>query len=334
MEWTADVGAGEWIRERLDEPWAGTMHDVVPHGFDAYARIFHPVDRDRPVGRPWPPVPYGRHRKEWAAFQADDPEIESERVSWAEAATGFGTTMHADAQWHHIAEKYQEVQGEDGPRDAAGWRYGQPAQGQLAPDLFAAVAWTLSAHTSTPDDVLVAVWEGWGGLTGGLGFGPSRVLYSLSVTDDSPRDAVAAQHDEFLGRSAHNQLENAFRKPTWQPGILSDEISRGARLSLPNRDYVLFRAAMPELADPVWQERAPWRDESPRQFGQTASAESPSLMWPEDRAWVFVSEVDYDSTIVGGSSGLIRAICADRRIEALPIREGTELGWDADEANR
>ena len=49
---------------------------------------------------------------------------------------------------------------------------------------------------------------------------------------------------------------------------------------------------------------------------------------------MLVTEVDYDSTIVGGTPELIRALCADPRLEALPIREGADLAWDADEVNR
>jgi hypothetical protein len=334
MEWTADVAAGDWIRERVDDPWRGSMHDVVPRGFEAYARIFHPVERDRPVGRPWPPLPYAGHRREWEAFHAAQPEIDVERVTWAEAAAAFGTTMHALAQWHHLVERFQQTPGEDGPRDAAGWRYGQPAPGQLAPDLVEVVASILAERTTTPDEGFVAVWEGWGGLVGGMGFGPSRVLFTLSASDDSPQSAVEAQHAEFLERSAQDQLNNAFRTPSWRPGILSDDISRGPRFSLPARDFVLFRGGVSELADPGWVEHVPWRDEELAAAGFGPSAESPALVWPADRAWVFVSEVDFDSTIVGGSRELVRALCADPRIEALPIREGADLGWDADDVNR
>ncbi|WP_243728405.1 hypothetical protein [Microbacterium sp. BK668] len=91
---------------------------------------------------------------------------------------------------------------------------------------------------------------------------------------------------------------------------------------------------MTELADPAWIERVPWRDRESESEGFGPSAESPSLVWPADRAWVLVSEIDYDSTIVGGSSALVRALCTDGRLEALPLREGADLGWDADDVNR
>jgi hypothetical protein len=329
MEWTADVAAGDWIRQRLagGTGWASTMHGVVPRGFEAYARIFHPATRDRPVGRAWPPLPYARHDKEWAAFQGARPEIDEERVSWAETAQSFGTRMHALAQWQRIVGP-RTVEGEDGPRDAAGWRYADPQPGLLEADLVAVAAETLVAHTTTPDDGFIAVWEGWGGVVGGMGYGPSRVLYAIS--DGSA--AADPRHADFLAHSARDSLNDVFRKPTWQPGILSDEVSRGARLSLPNREHVLFRGGVAELADRAWVLAAPWRDPALESQGLAPRVESPSLVWPDDRAWVLVTEVDYDSTIVGGTPGLVRALCADPRLEALPIREGADLGWDADEA--
>jgi len=42
MRWQQDVTVGDWIRDRLDPAFA-SMHGVVPHGFEAYARIFHPA---------------------------------------------------------------------------------------------------------------------------------------------------------------------------------------------------------------------------------------------------------------------------------------------------
>ena len=330
MEWTADVAAGDWLRDRLDDGrgWGGTMHGVVPRGFAAYARIFHPATRDRPVGVAWPPLPYAEHEKEWAAFQERRPQIDAERVTWAETAHAFATTMHALAQWQRVVGP-RLVEGEDGPRDAAGWRYSDPQPGLLEPDLLAAVAQTLVAHTATPDDGFIALWEGWGGLVGGMGYGPSRVF--ATATDGSES---GARHEEFLSHAARDVFNDVFRRPSWQPGVLSDEISRGARLSLPNRDHVLFRGGVSELADPDWVLRAPWRDLELEAHGFPPTAQGPSLIWPDDRAWAVVTEVDFDSTIVGGSPEAVRALCGDPRIEALPIAAGSDLSWGADEVNR
>lgn len=188
MEWTGDVTAGEWIRERLDDDFS--LHGVVPRGFEAYARVFHPVPRDRPDG--------------------SEPHI-----------------LHA------------------------------------VRDTFA-------------DDLTIA-----------------------RGSDETPAFARSSAKSPTDGKPA---------------------------LRLPGREHALVRAAPREWADPAWPERVPWRDGWDQQ--------SPSLIWPDGREWAVVTEVDFDSTIVAGPAALVRAICTDPAIEALPIREGTDLTWDADDVNR
>ncbi|HWS49618.1 MAG TPA: hypothetical protein VN241_01280 [Microbacterium sp.] len=323
MEWTADPSAGAWLRERLDADWTD-MHVVVPRGFPAYARIFHPARRDRPVGEDWPGLPYDEHRAAWEAFQARHPEIIEERVSWAETAAAMGTVMHAGAQWERIVAPGRIVEHEDGPRDAAGWRYSEPPIGGLEVDVLAAVAEHLIDHTATPDAGMAGVWEGWGGLLGFRGKGPSRGFFTVG---EDPN------HAAMLSRSLHDSFNNVFRRATWQDGILSRQISEGPRLQLPHRGYVLFTAAPREFADPAWILDAPWRDRPAEEHGFPASAQSPGLVWPDDHAWVVVSEVDFDSTVVAGSEALIRAVCADERIEALQIPGGADLSWSSDRVN-
>ncbi len=329
MEWTADVAAGDWIRERLDDDFSAGIHGVVPRGFPAYARIFHPASRDRPVGMPWPPLPYARHRRAWDAFQAASPGIEDERVSWADAASAFGTVMHSLAQWHALVDSFREVEGEDGPRDAAGWRYAAPPIGEPPTDLVSAAARVLTRHTANPDDGFVAVWSGWGDLLGFSGETPSRTFLVAAEPDDPDVE----RHNAMLGRSIPDPFNNVFRRPTWQPGILSDDISRGALLELPHREHVLFRGGVAELADPDWVRHVPWRDREAEAHGFPPDAHSPSLVWPADRAWVMVSEVDFDSTIIAGSHELVAALRADPGLEALPIPPDADLTWDADTVN-
>ena len=43
VEWSADVAAADWIGPRL-MPFAEGVGSVVPTGFAAYGRLFHPVD--------------------------------------------------------------------------------------------------------------------------------------------------------------------------------------------------------------------------------------------------------------------------------------------------
>jgi len=44
--------------------------------------------------------------------------------------------------------------------------------------------------------------------------------------------------------------------------------------------------------------------------------QSPNLFWPSDRAWCVATEIDLDSTYVGGSRALVEAILADGRLES------------------
>lgn len=319
MEWTGDVAAGDWIRDRLDDHWAGTMHDVVPRGFEAYARILHPATRERPVDRGWPA---DGDRDGWERFAADQPEVDTEAVTWAETAAAFGTTVHPLAQWHRLTGS-DSPYGHGPARDRAGWRYDDPRTGQLEPETLARLSGVLAAHTSAPGDGFVAVWEGWGGLTGGMGYGPSRVLLTSAADADG-------QHRDFLAHAVRDVFNDAFRAPEWQPGVLSDEISHGARLRLPGRDHVLFRGGVSELADRGWPKRVPWRDPD----HDFPPAESPSLIWPGDRVWVLVTEVDYDSTVVAGSRALVAALMADPGLETFALAEGAALGWSGDEVNR
>ncbi|WP_406247950.1 hypothetical protein ACI7YT_19280 [Microbacterium sp. M] len=317
MEWVADPeSVGAWLRERLDD------HEYVPHGFPAYARVFHPgrvrslPGRAMPEMDEWVGMPDAEQRRLLDLF--DDREI-----TWADTAAVFGTTMHPLAQWQRIVRT----------PEGAGWQirlgpdgreYTAAEEGRMVPEHLATLTSHLVEHTSTPDAGFAAVWEGWGGMLGAMIEGPSRAVLGLS---DDPR------HQAVLDASFHDRFNNPFAKPTWHPGILSDEISKGPRLELPDRDHVLFSAAPAVFADPGWILDAPWRDRPLEERGFEPRAEHPSILWPEDRAWVMVSEIDFDSTVVAGSAELVAAICADARLEALPIPDGADLSWMGDEVN-
>ncbi|MTE24220.1 hypothetical protein [Microbacterium sp. ZXX196] len=306
MEWTSDVTAGSWIRERLD-PDTWSIGLFVPRGFAAYARIFHPAFRERPVRGAWPEE---GDTDGWERFLAERPEVDAERVSWADVARAFGTTPGPLVQWDHLVGTDPQAPESD-LRDGAGWRYEAPEEGVLDPAALAAAARHLVAHTGTPGSGYAAIWEGWGGLLGFVGTHASRIL-AASAGDD-------AHHGEFLRESYRDAFNNVFRKGVWQPGVLSDEISRGPRLELPGRGHVLFRAAPAEWADPAWADNVPW--------AEPLHVHSPSLVWPDDRAWVLASEIDLDSTIVAGSEELIAALVADPGLEAHRIPEDADLTW-------
>jgi hypothetical protein len=70
-------------------------------------------------------------------------------------------------------------------------------------------------------------------------------------------------------------------------------------------------------------------DEMPESFDR----EVPNLIWPEDRAWFVASEVDLDSTLVGGSRALIDALLAAPDLEVWEVDGEVSLQSDADKLN-
>jgi hypothetical protein len=98
-------------------------------------------------------------------------------------------------------------------------------------------------------------------------------------------------------------------------GGLSDGNVR-ERVELPGRNYLLYTGAIDRVL------------ESPFPYDQ-----SPNLWWPEDRAWFVATEIDFDSTFVGGDDGLIAALVTDKRLEALPITLSTRADAAADRVN-
>ncbi|MGF2949540.1 hypothetical protein [Microbacterium alcoholitolerans] len=308
MEWIADVSRGEWLRARLDGSF-DTMHGVVPRGFAAYARVFHPAS---------------------VRSQYDDRP-----ATWSDAASAFGTIMHPLAQWQSLVRTPHEEQWHT--RNAPdGREFSAPMEGEIEPQMLAHIAAHLSAHTGTPDDGVAAVWSGYGGLLGFFGETPARTFITFQGDDGEPgvNPGADARHEQMLARSIHDPFNNVFRKPTWQPGILPDEVSKGPQLELPGREYVLFSAPPAAFADPNWVLDAPWRDGPGEAHGFPPSAQHPNIVWPADHAWTMVSEIDFDSTIVAGSADLVAAICADPRLEAEPIPADADLSWRADGINR
>jgi hypothetical protein len=86
----------------------------------------------------------------------------------------------------------------------------------------------------------------------------------------------------------------------------------GPRLRLPQREYLLFEAALFEVGD------------MPRQ---------PNLFWPDDRSWCVATEIDLDSTYLGGSAALVTQLLDDSRLEVWPVAVTDQVTADSDHVN-
>jgi hypothetical protein len=61
--------------------------------------------------------------------------------------------------------------------------------------------------------------------------------------------------------------------------------------------------------------------------------DSPSLIWPADRSWFVATEVDFDSTLVGGNRELIDALIAAAGLEVLEVEPDTLMTAFSDRLN-
>ena len=60
---------------------------------------------------------------------------------------------------------------------------------------------------------------------------------------------------------------------------------------------------------------------------------TPNWWWPDDRAWIVVSELDAPSTYVGGSEALVQAILNEPQIEAVNSHPEDRFDWLGDRIN-
>jgi hypothetical protein len=96
----------------------------------------------------------------------------------------------------------------------------------------------------------------------------------------------------------------------------------GPLLQHPQRNYLLLSGppdAVPSLGyHPTPNRFIPW---------------TAGLMWPSDRSWCVATEVDFDSTLVGGSESLVADILAAFDLEAWPISPDDDLTIHGDHVN-
>lgn len=131
-----DVAPAKWIAERL---WRGTRQTgtlvgcIIPEGFEAYARIFHPAE------------------------QYDAAERSRSKVSWATVASWNGKVIHPQMEFSSIANldplRYDDPSWGDRPDDGA-----------LPEDECRHLLGVLREFTTTPESCYSGIWHGYGRL--------------------------------------------------------------------------------------------------------------------------------------------------------------------------
>jgi hypothetical protein len=117
----------------------------------------------------------------------------------------------------------------------------------------------------------------------------------------------------YPDRSVSRLARSGAAAPPPLPGSTAPETA--PRVRAPNRDYLLYTGplkAVNALLVPPW-------------------SQSPNLWWPDDHTWCVGSEIDLDSTYVGGPSPLVDRLLADPRFEAVTVQP-TDLLATVDDA--
>lgn len=82
-------------------------------------------------------------------------------------------------------------------------------------------------------------------------------------------------------------------------------IDLAPEITASGRRYALYRGRIAEIATVL-------------RVGFLGRFVTPSAWWPEDRAWCVATEIDAQSTQIGGSAALIQRLLADPSLEVWP----------------
>jgi hypothetical protein len=164
-----DVRPAEWVVAGL-RGFGESVLSLVPAGFPAYVRVFHPGYRQ--VGNKGIPVP------------------------WAEIAAANARKAHPGMQLGALTGNYES---RHAPQP--GLFDHPPEGGTLPPELIPTLASALARHTMTPDRCWFAVWKGFGDLGEGVRRAPTfrapqREYHLLRGPTESAAESVTWTHRE------------------------------------------------------------------------------------------------------------------------------------------
>lgn len=161
--------------------------------------------------------------------------------------------------------------------DPVRWMGAEPAKGSLDRAPFEALDEVLARHTATPERTIVALWVGYGQWP--------RAWAELPSTGGPILQAY------LFERALVDVRALCAEAPAVRLALGEDDGAFGGDRPLTPEEWIELAASH------QWQ--------------------SPSAWWPDDRAWAISSDTDLDSTLVGGSNGLIDDLLASDVLEVL-----------------
>lgn len=214
-------------------------------------------------------------------------------VSWAKIAEANGRSIHPEVQFHALIPDAFDPSG-NLRRGQSGLWDSEPSEGCLDRTIIQKLIPLLGRHTSTAETCYFAYWNGWGD--------PVSLVFNRSDAARTP----GQEQDDLL----RAQLRAAPR----------GERDRAPSFATPHREWYLYEGT---LKDAV----VGWYGKEEFLF------QSASMWWPEDHTWFISTEVDFDSTYVGGSRSCIDTIVGEPSIEAVEVDVGHGITWASDRVN-
>ena len=234
-------------------------------------------------------------------FNKDGIDRASTPVRWAEVARQTDRTPHRQMQWPHILG--------DGPPT----HLNRPKEGSL-PIEIARVLWPLlRPYTATPAACFFAVWEGFGCL------------------GDTVRRAPAFETPSrrwHLFRAPIEAVEETFCTDTGKLLVLRRSGLTVAWQFVQNLLFGRRNPAYARLADAdADADLDAIRNSIPLNY------QSANLWWPEDRAWCVATEIDLETTYVGGSQAAVAAVVEHSALEAYRVEPTDGVTYSSDGVN-
>jgi hypothetical protein len=195
----------------------------------------------------------------------------------------------------HREMQWHQIVGSSDPDNFTGsdWPGGEPALGEMEFEELDRLCGVLAEFTVDPEECF---------------FGLCMINHGLILDTLSADEARQAQLELPLGRD-HLVLRGPLRA-----------VEQIRAVDPPSAAWIVaaepggVEPSPPGAEDPWWRE-------------------APNLIWPADRSWLVVSEVDFDTTLVGGTRGLIDALVAAPDLEVYEVEPDTSLAAFADKLN-
>jgi hypothetical protein len=219
-------------------------------------------------------------------------------IRWSEVAAVTGGVIHPLVQFGALSHP---------DRGLPAWT-GVPPQPSLSRAQVLALAELLAPPT--PAGCWFCLWDGYGWLYAEPGADGRNVLGRVQPAVD--RLARRLGLNVRVNPQGPSPVE-----PAADEDVVTAQVLAGPRVRAPGRDYLLYRGPIGTAAALC---RFP--------FDQ-----SPNLWWPDDRSWCVATDIDLQSSYLGGPDALIRAVLADDRLETLPAEPGDPVTADSDRVN-